>query len=262
MKKKYRIVRKYVEYIITRGALFLKERVFNYEEIRLKYILRRNKQSNILVVVFSACTRKGLKARYNYYRSLASVSCNQLFILDDFADDHRGSYYMGDNRSFSEEKSTIALIHKVQKEVKGTRVILCGSSKGGYAALNFGLQIPNSIIISGGPQYYLDTYLRKSDNIDCLFHIVGSLKEEDTIFLDSYLKNRITQNKYIDTQVIYLHYSINDHTYTEHIQFLLSDLEHNGYTVLSDVAEYTNHSDISLYFPDFLVNTINSIINS
>ena len=54
------------------------------------------------IIVFSSCTRKGIRARYNYVRTLKEVPCNKLFLLDDFASDHRGSFYLGSNMKFEE----------------------------------------------------------------------------------------------------------------------------------------------------------------
>lgn len=48
------------------------------------------KESQDLVVIFSACTSVGILARYNYVRTLKNFQCNKLFILDDISEDKRG----------------------------------------------------------------------------------------------------------------------------------------------------------------------------
>lgn len=50
--------------------------------VTLKYMLDRV-DSRDLIIVFSSCTRKGIRARYNYVRTLKEVPCNKLFLLDD-----------------------------------------------------------------------------------------------------------------------------------------------------------------------------------
>lgn len=258
--KAKRILRKYFEYVVTKFKLIYSQRNYTFDGVKVKYILKKVKQADVLVVVFSSCTRKGIRARYNYLRTLSDVKAYQLFILDDYAADHRGSYYLGKNLDFSEEKATKSLIDRMVEECNVQKIILCGSSKGGYAALNFGLQIPDSYIVAGGPQYYLHTYLKDSGNMEALIHIMGEADSDKGELLEYYLKNRIEANKETHTQHIYLHYSNAEHTYHEHIKYLLMDLRGCGYQITEDVGSYTNHSDISYYFPDFLVKTINDLL--
>lgn len=257
---KRKVIKKYYEFITTRIKLVFLQKKYQAEGTRLKYIFKKSKSSNDLIVVFSSCTRPGLKARYNYMRTLSGVKANQLFILDDFAADKRGSYYLGKDFSFNEERATLSLIKHFIDSVNAEKTICVGSSKGGYAALNFGLQIDNSFIIAGAPQYYLSTYLHDSSNMDCYYHIVGEDTPEKGKMLDEYLQKRIHEAGKKRSQKIYLHYSDKEHVYFEHIQFMLKELETNGFIPECDVASYTNHSDVSYYFPDFLVKTANSIL--
>ena len=248
-------IRKYCEFILTKIKVLFEQKYFNYHDTILKYMLKKSK-SDKLVIVFSSCTRKGLRARYNYVRTLKNVDCNQLFILDDFAEGHRGGYYIGSNFRFNDEKATVALIKKIQAELGIKETIYCGSSKGGWAALNIGLQFEKATIIIGGPQYFLADYLLKSGNIDTLNYIIGEKNEQKLTKLNTYLREKIENNKYIDSQKIYVHYSNKEHTYKEHIKDLLEDLYRMQYNITENVGDYTCHSDISYHFPDFLINTL------
>lgn len=250
-----RIIRKYYEFVQTKIKLIFFQRKYHHEDVTIKYILKKTVDSKNLVIVFSSCTRKGIKARYNYMRTLDKVSVNKLFILDDFASDHRGSYYLGSNWRFNEERATLALCMQVIEMLKAEKVICCGSSKGGYSALNFGLQIDGSYIVAGGPQYYLYDYLKESGNIECLSHIIGDEIPQKANELNLYLEKRIRNNCF-KNQMIYLHFSNLEHTYFEHVKYLICELERNGYTVECDISDYKHHSDISYYYPDFLVNSI------
>ena len=49
-----------------------------------------NKESNNIVVVFSFFSRRGIPARYNYFKTLKKYQTNKLFILDDFGIDEKG----------------------------------------------------------------------------------------------------------------------------------------------------------------------------
>ena len=251
-------VHKYIEFLTARITLLVKQRKFEHNGVVLKYIYRK-KSADSLVVVLSSCTRPGIKARYNYMRTLKGIRASQLFILDDFFDDKRGSYYVGKNYTFDEETATKSLIQKIYDEQNPLKLAFCGSSKGGWAALNFGLQFKNAYIITGAPQYLLAKYL-KAGFEDRLKYILGEITEEREASLNDHLRNRIKNNPYSGSQHIYLHYSDKEHTYEEHIQYLLKDLKDAGYDLTENIADYTDHSDIAYYFPSFLVNTLSEIL--
>lgn len=260
LDKARRIVRKYVEFIITKVRILWEQRHFTHQGVDVKYILKECKEADTLVVIFSACTRKGLKARYNYVKTLNGLNCNRLYILDDYAEDHRGSYYMGKNFQFTEETAVKELIQQMIRKMNPTKTIFCGSSKGGYAALNFGLEFAGAHMIIGAPQYFLTSYLVDSENLFTLQHILGERNAEKDEKLEYYLREKIRNNKYVDSQQIYLHFSNQEHTYEEHIKHMLEDMEAVGCHLIKDVADYTNHSDLSYYFPDFLKKHVKEII--
>ena len=99
-------------------------------------------------------------------------------------------------------------------------------------------------------------YLVDSENMNAIEHITGQITDEKLQILNGYLKNRLVNNPYKTSQHIFLHYSNQEHTYEEHIRFLLQDLNGQGYCLEEDVADYPNHSDISYFFPDYLCHTI------
>lgn len=254
-------VHKYYEYLHTKLVLLVRQKKYVSGDVTLKYMLKKGDSEN-LVIVFSSCTRQGIKARYNYVRTLKRVKCDKLFILDDFADDHRGSYYIGSNMTFAEERATNELIAKVIETRKPKKVIFCGSSKGGWASLNFGLGYENAYIVCGGPQYYLGTYLGGVEKCGCtLKHIVGEVTQEKVDTIDAYLGDKIRNDNITSGQKIYIHYSNKEHTYEEHIHDLLAELRMKDICVIENVGDYTDHSEISLYFPDFLVKSIDAIVS-
>lgn len=252
-------ISKYVEFMTTKVKLIISQKKFTENNVTYKYIFKK-KSENELIVICSSCTRKGIKARYNYMRTLNGVKASQLYILDDFAKDHRGSYYMGSDCRFDEEKVVIDLIKSFAEKYGTNKLIFCGSSKGGYASLNLGLCFPNAQMIVGGPQYFLGDYLVASGNDITLEHIIGDKTPEKIKLLNEHLKKKIENNKYKDTQKIHIHFSDKEHTYEEHIKYLMEALMNNGYNVERDIASYANHSDISYYFPEFLIKTVNNIL--
>lgn len=256
-----RILRKYVEFVVTKIRILWEQRVFNHEGVKVKYILKKKEATDTLIIVFSACTRTGLKARYNYVKTLDGLECNRLYILDDYAEDCRGSYYMGHDFGFEEETATRELIREIIAEINPKKVAFCGSSKGGYAALNFGLDFADSYMIVGAPQFFLTSYLVASGNLYTLNHILGERTPEKEQKLEYYLHEKIVKNTNKESQRIYIHFSNKEHTYDEHIKHMLQDMTEQKYNIVMDVADYTDHGHISYYFPDFLKQYVEEIIN-
>ncbi len=256
---------KYVEYLTTKFSLAYKQKTFHKGNVALKYLYERN-NSDILIIVFSSCTRKGIKARYNYVRTLKDVKYDKLFLLDDFGYDQRGIYYLGKSMTLNVEKVVTEFINQTIDSKKYKKVICIGSSKGGYAALNFGLEIENCSIVSGAPQYKLGEYfMDPSNKLDDTLKYVTShsrldAKKELLDHLDSHLKNKIIGNLSSSKPKIFLFYSDKEHTYKEHIQELREDLLINGYVLEEEVEHYKEHSKISIYFPDFLLSSISKIV--
>lgn len=250
-------VEKYIDYVTTKIRQFLKQRTFvsKNQNVSLKYMLEKNRSSRILIVVFSACTRKGVKARYNYVRTLKDVKENKLFILDDFSADHRGAYYLGQNGGNEIELACQELIMQKAEELRAKKIILCGSSKGGWAALNLMTDIKDADAIVGAPQYYLANYLLAPPLKICREFIMPDVTEQKIKRLNEYLRNKL-KKKAGDKHKIYLHYSDSEHTYNEHVRFLIEDLESFGYDVAFDCRHYTEHWDVSRYFPDYLLDSL------
>lgn len=183
------------EYMMTKLRLLRDQKKYRSRGVTLKYMLDRV-DSRDLIIVFSSCTRKGIRARYNYVRTLKEVPCNKLFLLDDFASDHRGSFYLGSNMKFEEAVVVRELIDRVREQTGAKRLIFCGSSKGGYTALNFGLDYPGSYMVVGGPQYFLGQSLLDTGNIEALKHIAGQVCKEKVEFLNEYLPKKVAANRY------------------------------------------------------------------
>lgn len=262
MAKKKSKIQKYFEFFYTKIKLFFNEKKFFNDGVRLKYLFDYKKNSDNLIVIFSSCTRKGVKARYNYVRTLKDVDDNKLFILDDFAEDKRGCYYLGHYPEYKVEKATYNLIEKIKNKVNAKKIIFCGSSKGGWACLNFGLKdfgVKNTIVC-GAPQFYLGDYLK---SFEVMFPFIkGNNNAEEVIEeLNTHLLKTITDNEHKDTD-IYIHYSDKEHTYKEHIEDLLSALKKEKYNVIEDAWHYEDHSEVAFYFPTFLHDTVKSLLEN
>ena len=78
--------------------------------------------------------------------------------------------------------------------------------------------------------------------------------------MDQRLGRIISKDPYASTQKVYLHYSNMEHTYKEHIQHLLADLEKQGIPVEQNVETYTVHAELKYYFPQYLEKTVEGIV--
>ena len=131
-------VNKVIDLLKTKYLMKFKQKKYIGNKYNINYLLERNNKSKDLIIVFSACTKKGQRARYNYIRTLDKIKSNKLFILDDFGFDGRGAYYLGKDNDFMIERSN--LIYKIREEINPEKEIYIGSSKGGYSTLYFGLE--------------------------------------------------------------------------------------------------------------------------
>lgn len=252
-------LRKYIEFITTKIVILYKEKVFYSNNQQIRYILEKEEGAKELAIVFSGCTRPGVKARYNYHRTLKDVKINKLFILDDTGINGRGAFYLGKDKNFEIARSVEKLIDIVAEMVEAHNIIYVGTSKGGYAALYFGLEKDSSIII-GAPQYFLGNYLNCDVHKNLLKYIMGDDSEESVNELNAVLKSRIKESS--SNNKIYLQYSKLDHTYNEHIKYLIEDIEANNIIIEKEEVNYKHHSEVSKYFPTYLINTINKILTN
>lgn len=243
-------IRKYYDYIITKIKVLREQKVYKFQEINLKYIYKEKKTADTLVIVFSACTRPGLKARYNYVKTLDGLNCNRLYILDDFGYDHRGSYYLGHMPEFKEQEATISLVQKVIGDTNPRNVLFCGSCKGGYAALNIGTRFENSVMIIGEPTYRIATEFKLAE--DLLRYWMGDVTEKNIEYVDNYLENQLNNNPYVRSQKVFYFYSEKDEYVKLHTSALLKTFQDNTYAFEGEAAQFAAHADLGLFFSEYL----------
>lgn len=247
--------------VLLRLYQLVKQRRYRGFSCELNYIYSGCPGSDSLIVVFSGCTGPGIPARYNYMRTLKDIPCHKLFILDDFGLDRRGGYYLGAYPEFLFEKATMALIGETVTRRSIKTCYFAGSSKGGWAALNFGakLSLPvKKYVIAGAPQYLLGQYLYHPANRITFDGICGEHEAAEVVAaLDRHLPDAIrTGSGGGNRPHVYLHYSSREHTYEEHIVHLIGALKENGYPLTEDVAAYTDHTAVAAHYPPFLLRTL------
>ncbi|WP_163654758.1 accessory Sec system protein Asp2 [Listeria sp. PSOL-1] len=228
--------------------------------VSLQYLFKKKKAHDRLIVIFSAFPRPGMPATYNYLKTTQSLNADKLFILDKFGYNQVGGYYLFHFGAKSPEDMVTSLIQKIVKRKKYKEVIFIGTSKGGYAAMYYGLKLKADAVIAGAPQYLLGNYLTDiPEKRKTLLGMTGGNHEFSVPYLNRLIKDRIL-NKESQQTKFYLHYSTVEHTYDEHISFLLEDLKKNGYQVFEDKRDYEKHQEVAIYFPPYLKETLQNLL--
>ena len=249
-------MRKVYDYVSSKMRQIIYEKTFTGGGTPIKYMFFPYQYSNELIVVFSSLTRKGVPARYNYVRTLKDIKKNKMFILDDSGPEHRGSYCLGRYGDSSVEQNTKDLISAYIKKYSITHTYYCGSSKGGWCALYFGLDDKNADIIVGANQYLLGNYFLCLPDIRLEQWILGeNWCNDDIESLNSKLRDKIIARRENNNR-IHIHVSDQEHTYKEHVKYMIEDLDKYGYFYDTEILHYQNHGDIVNYFPLYLKNVI------
>ncbi len=223
----------------------------------IRHLFRECAESPYLLVVFSAYPKQGRPPRYNYLNVLENVAVNQLFILDDCGSE--GCYYLGENRDFFVESNVIRLIRSVadQNGIQPYDMIAAGTSKGGYAALYYGFRYGFGMVISGGFQSLLGDYLMEY-HPDTARFIAGGSSQQDRTYLNHLLFDAARSVRIAPK--LYLHMGTGDYHYAQHMIPLLKFLDEQGIPYQLDLADYTEHDEVGMYFPHYLESCLKRII--
>jgi hypothetical protein len=226
------------------------EQVFK-DEVEVKYLYFPSyKDSDLLTITFAGFHAEGATPKYNYIRTLDAFDCNRLYLLDDFGS--RGSYYMCKSRDFKIERSIKKLIDMICQEHGIKKKISLGSSKGGSAAIYYGIKYDFDAVIAGAPQFYIGSYLKKVKSANnVLEFMAGSQDEESIEYVDNIIKNVVHSKKQCLTKVI-ICVGKDDPHYALHSAPLIELLKEKG--IFNDVEflNYKKHSDIGTHFPESL----------
>lgn len=214
----------------------------------VSYIWKR-RHSPTLIIVFSGIG----KLRYNYKSSLWNSPYDLLFIADCWAGGV--SYYWFENKSNHPEQFTQALIDKVLNKGQYTSVITVGSSKGGTAAIYYGLKINADRILAGACQYYVGDYLSRyqwEEHPEQWQAVVGGEPTKEWIdLLDRKMPDMIEAHRDSKTP-IFLLYSTEEHTYPEHMKPLIEQLDACGISHEDQVERFPVHDMVGGYFREAL----------
>lgn len=218
---------------------------------KIRYIyFEKDRNSNRLIVCFSGFAGHYERGRYNYVRSLSKSKSYRLFIRDDFGFRGVGSYYLGDSCALYKHSAIQNLIRTMQKpSVRET--VFVGSSKGGSAALLYGIMMGADRIIIGSPQYRIGDYLQKNDyHREILNCIVDRRNGFDENWLNGLIDFALDEKPF--NGEITLIYSSKEGGYQEDTIPLIDTLKtHNIRLNLHDEL-FEDHSQVGRYFSKYL----------
>ena len=236
------------------------EKIFNLDD-DVKYIFQPNKDSKKLIVIFSGISKaeyEGGKPLYNYVRKLEELKENKLFILDDYKGEM--CYYIGRDGKHDFEKVVLALITSITNKlnIRANDVCVIGSSKGGTAALYYGIKYNYGSVYCGAPQTYVADYLNQVANIypkmkEIFENILGSDKEKNYKWLNSFVFDLVKEKE--NFPQLKFHVGSGDKHYKMHLQPLLDILNEKGVNYELDIQEYSNHGETGTYFSKYLLKS-------
>lgn len=220
---------------------------------RLKYLYFKQPENKSLIVLFTGFTDNDKVRKYNYVKGLSGLkSYDRLYVNDNFG--YRGSYNLFEHGTNAPELMTKDLIVSILAKKDYDSLYFAGSSKGGTCALYFGLEFAATAVFAGACQYNLGTYLSKDTRKKVFLEMMGrNTNDEDIAELNNVMPAMLKKHQGCNT-VVHVVYSKKDKTYERQLVDMLSELEHDGYTVVEKEETYEKHADIGVPFLKYMLN--------
>ncbi|MFE7210658.1 hypothetical protein ACFU93_11840 [Streptomyces sp. NPDC057611] len=175
-----------------------------------------------------------------------NVRANILWIRDRFQG--MNSYYLCREMDFSVEQSVAGLIFNVMKALSLTPddVTMWGGSKGGSAALYFGLRYGFRNIVSIVPQFLVGTYVRKVHPKVAAFMLGEGAPEANVRAVDAIISDLVRSGNN-RTANIYLLSSPQDEQYREQVEPFLGLFQgyENFNFIYSESPFITDHTQVT-----------------
>ena len=202
----------------------LTEKIEFVDELEIKYMFKpATLDVEHLIVIFSGYGGGSLYTYDFAGDSLKDIPSNILWIKDEFGG--APCYYMCKHRDFSIEEKIIKFIDKKLSALSLCRddATILGASKGGTAALYYGIKYNFKNVISSAPQFDLGSFLSYPSHHESCKEMFDMEKNDNVEFFNNLLYTEISKSCEENTN-IYLIYSECDETqdYTKAIELLRS----------------------------------------
>ena len=117
-------------------------------------------------------------------------------------------------------------------------------------------KIPLCILAAGTVNDFAN-YLNLPNHKNILEYIMGDCSDDSIDRLNNLMKNKLNLN---NNNSIYIHYSTEEETYASDIKPLLEEMNNINLKVRHDKKNYDSHAELTLYFPEYIKNSIRSIL--
>ncbi|MEV1045429.1 hypothetical protein [Streptomyces sp. NPDC049916] len=188
------------------------------------------------------------------------LRANVLWIRDHF--DGRNSYYLCRGMDFTLERSVLTLIATVRNSLGLTpgQCTLWGGSKGGSAALYFGLKYGFGNIVALVPQFLIGTHLRKHPATARF--MMGEVTERNIQVLDRAIPDLVASGANRGAH-IYLLSSPQDEQYPVQVEPFLPLFQgyENVNLILSDSPHISGHTEVIRRNVPMLMGLVNFLID-
>ncbi|MEU5716760.1 hypothetical protein AB0G71_13400 [Streptomyces sp. NPDC020403] len=189
-----------------------------------------------------------------------TLRSNVLWIRDRFHG--KNSYYLCKGMDFGLEQSVAGLISNVLGSLGLTRdqCTMWGGSKGGSAALYFGLKYGFRNIVAMVPQFRIGTYVLQYPSI--AQHMMGEVTERNTMIIDDAIPSLVRAGAN-QTANIYLLSSPQDEQYKDQVEPFLALF--GGYDnlnfIFSDSPHIVDHAHVTGRNLPVLMGLVNFLID-
>lgn len=191
--------------------------------VEIKFKHQANKYDyNHLLFIFSGFNNP-LPGEYDFSKVLSQCPCDVVWISDDFEGMH--AYYLCIGMDFKVEEAINEFMNfkRIESKLSWGDVTVAGASKGGTAALYYGLKLNISNIITCVPQVFIGS------NVDLTWKLVAkhmmceNYTKVQMKFLDNLIPQLLKKDLFLNRN-IYLITSEQDIQYKVHVEPILDDL--------------------------------------
>lgn len=214
----------------------MNEQVFiasNGVKLKFKHQYRKY-DYNHLLFVFSGFNSP-LPGEYDFAKVLNQCPCDVIWISDDFEGMH--AYYLCIGMDFKVEEAISEFMNfkREENELSWMDITVAGASKGGTAALYYGLKLNISNIVMCVPQVFIGSNVDLSWKSVAKHMMCDNYTRIQMKFLDNLIPQLLRKDSFLHKN-IYLITSEQDVQYKVHIE-----------PILNDLAKYENFNFIKSY---------------
>ncbi len=232
------------------------DQFYGEEDIVIEYIFRKSKTpSDIFIIMFPGVGGRVAGGEWGYIVTVQQINANILFIKSKTEYSKSRMTYRDGKPVI--ENSIMSLINKCMSEIECKRIIVAGSSMGGFCAIYYGLK-NNWDIIAGAPPYSL----KNSENLK---YAAGELASEDVDWFDSICSKIIRDaGKRGYTKKCFMMWGEGEPNWKKkiHAPKLLKELNEANIKYEYKLYPFADHSTIHSLFPSILKDRILTYIDS